>query len=149
MTLDSWQGNRTSSRVEGGISRSFLNCCRKTRVPLTCYGDLRELLRVPMGSQEYCVVVRGLSGLHLLWCNERDPHLELRREPQGSSPVLTWVAGCVRHFKQGVRSRRVWRHGTLLSSRVVKGFQASSRVGFGTWGSFRISNWDISTPFML
>ena len=24
-------------------------------------------------------------------------------------------------FKQGVRSRRVWRHGTLLSSRVVKG----------------------------
>ena len=30
----------------------------------TCDGDLRELLRVPMGSQEYCGVGMGLSGLH-------------------------------------------------------------------------------------
>ena len=51
----------------------------------------------------------------------KEASLELRREPQGSSPFLTWVLGCVCHFKQGVRSRLVWRHGTLLSSRVVKG----------------------------
>ena len=37
----------------------------------------------------------------------------------------------------------------LLFSRVVKGFQASRRVEFGTWGSFRISKWDIRTPFVL
>ena len=83
---------------------------------------------VPMGSQEYCGVRMGLSGLHWVRCNGRGPRLELRREPQVSSLALTWVSGCVCRFKQGVRSRRVWRHGTLLSSRVVKGvsgFQAS------------------------
>ena len=84
-------------------------------------GNLRELLRVPMESQEYCGVGRGLSGHHWVWCNGRGPLLELRWELQSSSPVLTWVSGCVCRFKQGVRSRRVWRHGTLLSSRVVEG----------------------------
>ena len=76
---------------------------------------------VPMGSQEYCGVGRGLSGLHWGRHNGRGPHLELRRESQCSSPVLMWFSGCVCSFKQGVRSRLVWRHGTLLSSRVVKG----------------------------
>ena len=83
--------------------------------------DLRELLMVPLGSQEYCGVGRGPSGLHWVWCNGRGPHLELRREPQGYSPGVTWVSGCVCRYKQGVRSRHVWKHGTLLYSRVVKG----------------------------
>jgi len=73
---------------------------------------------VPMRSQEYCGVGRGLSVLHWVWCDGRGPHLELMREPQGSSPVLMWVSGCVCRFKQGVRSRRLWRHGTLLSFSV-------------------------------
>ena len=46
---------------------------------------------VPKGSQEYCGDGRGLSGLHWGRCNGRGPHLELRWEPQGSSPVLMWV----------------------------------------------------------
>ena len=77
---------------------------------------------VPMGSQESFRVVRGLLGF--LWgqCNGRGPRLELRREPQGSSPVLTWISVCVCSFKQGVRSQLMLRHGTLLSSRVVKEF---------------------------
>ena len=77
--------------------------------------DLRELLRVPMGNQVYCGVGRGLLVLHCVWCDGRGPHLELTRESQGSSPVLMWVSGFVCRFKQGVRSRPVWRHGTLLS----------------------------------
>ena len=76
--LESRQGNQASRRVEGGISRSFLNWDRKPRVPSTCDGDLRELRRVPMGSQEYCGVGRGLSGLHWVWCNGTGPHLKLR-----------------------------------------------------------------------
>ena len=76
---------------------------------------------VPMVSQEYCGVGRGLLGLHWGGFSRRQPRLELRWEPQVSSPVLTWVSGCVCHFKQGVKSRLVWRHETLLSSRVVKG----------------------------
>ena len=83
---------------------------------------------VSMGSQESFCVVRGLSGF--LWgqCNGRGPHLQLRWKPQGSSPVLTWISGCVCSFKQGVRSRLVLRHRTLLSSRAVKevsGLQSS------------------------
>ena len=114
--------------VEWGISRPFLTCARKPWVSLTCYSDPKELLMVCMGSQEYCVVGTGLSGLHWARCNGRGPHLELRWEPQCSSPVLTLVSRCVCRFKQGVRCHLMWRHGTLLSSRVVKGvsgFQAS------------------------
>ena len=38
-------------RVEEGISSSFSSCGRKPWVPLTCAGDLRELLGVPLRSQ--------------------------------------------------------------------------------------------------
>ena len=65
---------------------------------------------VPMGSQEYFGLQRILSCLHWDQSNGREPHLELRREPQGSSPVLTWISGCLCHFKQGLKSRLVWRH---------------------------------------
>ena len=75
---------------------------------------------VPMGSQEFFRVVRGLLGFLWGWCNGRGPHLQLSQEPQSSSPVLTWISGCVCSFKQGVRSQLVLRHGTLLSSRAVK-----------------------------
>jgi len=40
-----------------------LSCSRKPWVFSTSGGDLRELLRVTMGSQEYSGVGRGLSGL--------------------------------------------------------------------------------------
>ena len=57
IALNSWQGNRASRCVEGGISRSFWSCSRKPWLPLTYDSDLRELLRVFMGSQEYGGVV--------------------------------------------------------------------------------------------
>ena len=88
IALESRQRNWASRRIEGGISRSFSSCSRKPWGPSTCDGNLRELLSVPMGSQEYCGVDSGFSGLHWVWCNGRGPHLELRREPQGFSPVL-------------------------------------------------------------
>ena len=121
IALESRQGNRASRRVQGGVSSFFSSCGRKPCVPSTCDGDFRELLRVPMGSQEYCGVGRALFGLHRVWCNGRGPHLELKREPQGSSPVLMWVSGCVCCLKPRVKSRPVWRHGTQLSSQVVQG----------------------------
>ena len=88
-----------------------------------------RLVTVTSGSFSGCLLeVRntvefgGALGTPLGMVEGRGPHLELRREPQRFSPVLTWVSACVSHFKQEVRSRRVWRHGTLLSSRIVKGF---------------------------
>ena len=56
IALESRQVNRTSRCIEGGIPRSFWSCSRKPWLPLTCDSDLRELLRMFMGSQEYCGV---------------------------------------------------------------------------------------------
>ena len=64
IAIESWKQNRASRRVEEGLSRSFSGCGRKPCVPLTCAGGLRKLLRVPLRSQGYCGVGRGLSGLH-------------------------------------------------------------------------------------
>ena len=110
IALEFLQGNRASICVEGGISRSFPICRRKLWVPSSCDGDLRELLMVPMGSQESFRVVRGLSGFLSSRCRGIGPHLELRLEPQGSSPVLTWISGFLWSFNRGVRPRLVWRH---------------------------------------
>ena len=60
IALESQEGNRESRRVEGGILRSFLSWGRKPWVPSTCDGDLRELLIVPIGSQEYSGLGSGL-----------------------------------------------------------------------------------------
>ena len=75
IALESWEMNRASRHVEEGLSRAFSSCGRKPRVPSTCACDRRELLRVPLKSQAYCGVGRGLSGLHWVWCNGRGPHL--------------------------------------------------------------------------
>ena len=110
---------RAPSLKDGGISRSFLSCTRKPWVPSTCAGDLSELLRVPLRSQEYCRFGRAFLGRPWVWWNGRGPHLELRQETQGSSPFLT-------PFAESLQSgnRRVWPHlvlkkGTPLASRVV------------------------------
>ena len=100
---------------------SFSGCGRKPWVPSTCAGDLRELLSVPLKSQEYCGFGRGLSGLHLVWCNGRAPHLELRQKPQGSSPFLTPIAGSLQSWDRRVRPHLVLRNDSPLASRVVLG----------------------------
>ena len=91
-------GARHCSRVTEGelslktrwrrILKSSSSYHRKPWVPSTCDGDLRELLMVPIGSQEYFGFGRDLSGLHWAQCNGRGPHLEWRSEPQ--VPLLFW-----------------------------------------------------------
>ena len=91
IALASWQGTRASRCVRNLEVLSSRG--RKPRVPSTSACDLRELLRLPLRSQGYCGVWRGLSGLHWVWYNGREPHLEWRQEPQCSSPFLTTIAG--------------------------------------------------------
>ena len=77
-----------------------------------------------MLSQESPVSVRverGLSGFLSSRGRGIRPHLELRLELQGSSPVLTWISGYLWIFNRGVRPRLVWRLETLPFSRGVKG----------------------------
>ena len=74
------EGESVTRCIQEGISRCFSSFSRKPWVPSRCGGDLKELLRVPMRSQGYSGVGRGLSGLHWLWCNGRGSHFELRWE---------------------------------------------------------------------
>ena len=64
--------------------------------------------------------MRGLSGFLSSWCSGLRPYLKLRLEPQGSSPVLTWILGFLWSFNRGLRPCLLWRHGTPLSSRGFK-----------------------------
>ena len=118
MALEALQEKRASSRIEGGIS--FISSCDwKLRVPL----KLRQ------GPQGTSCVASGKSGLLSSCtlgflsscCKGIGPHLELRHETQGSSPVATRILGFLSSFNRGVRPRLVLRHGTLLSSQSVKG----------------------------
>ena len=60
IALDMVQGNLASRHVERGISWSLSSWGRKPWVSSACEGDLRELLIVPIGSQEYCGHGRGV-----------------------------------------------------------------------------------------
>ena len=106
IALESWQGNRASICFEGGISRSFWSCSRKPWLPSTCDSDLREFLRVFMGSQEYCGVggdswdCTGVGakeeGLISSWGGENGALLDLWWETQCSSRVgtgISWTSG--------------------------------------------------------
>ena len=58
-------------------------------------------------------------GLHWVWCNGRGPNLELRWEPQYSSPLLTSIAVSLQSWNRRVRPCVVLRKGSPLTSRVV------------------------------
>ena len=88
---------------------------------MTCAVDLRQLLKVPLRSQGYCDVGKGLLGHNWVCWNGRRPHLEWRQEPQVSFPFLTPIAGSLQSWDRRVMPRLEWRNGTLLASRVVHG----------------------------
>ena len=56
-------------------------------------GDLRDPLELPQESQVSMQVLRSLLGFLSSQFRGLGPHLELRPEPQGSSPVLIWNSG--------------------------------------------------------
>ena len=74
---------------------------------------------VPLRSQGFCGVGRGLSGLDWVWCNGRGSHLVLRKEPQVSSPFLTPISGFLQSWDRRVRPSILCRNETLLASRFV------------------------------
>ena len=116
--FDVLQGNRASSHVDGGISWFFSMCSRKLGFPL----ELR------LGPQGNSVVASGMSallsgceghlGIPLDSLQEIEPHIELRRETQSSSPVATGISGFLSRFDRGVRPRLLFRHGIIFTSRV-------------------------------
>ena len=93
----------------------------KPWVPSSCTCDFREFSQGAYEKSGILWSLEGPLGLHWVWCNGRRPQLELRREPQGSSPFLTSIAGSLQSINRRVRPRLVLRNGTPLASRVVHG----------------------------
>ena len=88
-------------------------------------GDFRDPLVSPQESPVSLRVARGLSGFLCIHCWGRGPHVEVRPEPQGSSPLPTWISGFLWSFHRGVSPRLMWRHASSVSSRAgiaVSGF---------------------------
>ena len=56
-------------------------------------GNLRDPLVWPQENPVSMLVVRGFSAIVSRWCRVLGPHLELRPQSQGSSPLLTWILG--------------------------------------------------------
>ena len=131
ISLERPQGKRTSSRDEGRIPWYFSSCSRKHRIPLELRQGPQGPAHVASESPVSMRVVRGLSGFLSSSCRGRGPYLDLRPEPQVSSPVLTRISGFLWSFHRGVRPRLVWRHASPLSSRPEKQCQASCRVDIG------------------
>ena len=101
------------SRVTMGTSGTRSCCLRKVQFPASYEGPLWIPLQSIPGP-------RSSSGL--------------RREPQGSSTVLTWTSGFLWSFHRGVRPRLVWKHACPLSSRAGKAASGFSRVDIGICG---------------
>ena len=124
---------RGSRRKVGFLSR----CCSRKRPHLTLRGespgfspvatanlgflssydvDLTEPLVWPQENPVSMRVMRRLSGLLSSRCWILGPHLEMRTEPQASTPVLTWISVFLWSFNRVVRPRLLWRHASPHSS---------------------------------
>ena len=128
ISLEMLQWKRASCRVEGRISWVFSSCGRKLCVPLMLRCGTQGPTRVASGKSSLCSSCKGPLRIPLHLCRGIGPHLELRPELQGSSPVLTWISRILWSFHRGVRPRLMWRHGTLLPSsglKVLSGFLSS------------------------
>ena len=88
-------------------------------------------LHVPQKAWVYSGVASGMSallsgceghlGIPLDSLQEIEPHIELRRETQCSSPVVTGISGFLSRFNRGVRPCLLFRHGIIFTSQVLKG----------------------------
>ena len=128
ISLELPQWKRAPSSVEGRISWFFSSCGRKHGGPLDLRFGPQRCARDASGKFILHACCAGPLRIPLQSVLGPKHHLELRPEPQVSSPVVTWILGFLWSFNWGVRPRLVWRCGSPLSSRAVKvvsGFMSS------------------------
>ena len=135
ISLKTPQRKWASSRLEGRTSWIFSSCGRCFRLTMgtseTRSGCLRR-------GQSPCELLGGLSGFLSRRCRGIRPCVGLVSEPEGSSPVLTWILGYFWSLPRGVSPRLEWGHAPALSSRAVAAVSrfpsCGSRVqGFTSW----------------
>ena len=106
--------------IEGRITWYFSSCSGKLGVPL----ELRRVLRdcsCCLREARSLFELQGAVGIPLELVQGLGPHVELRRETQGSFPALTGISGSLWRLPWRVRCCFVLGHGTLLPSRDGKG----------------------------
>ena len=121
LSLETLQLKRASSSVQVRISSFVWSCGRKLRVQLSfllTWGTFR----VSSGKSDLHWRSEVHLGIpHTLLQKEIGPHLDLRREPQGSYPFLSSITGSLQSWNRRVRPHLVLRNGTPLASHIVHG----------------------------
>ena len=100
--LETPQGKRASSPLEGRTSCIFSSWCSCSRVTTGTSGTRSGALRK---AQSPCELLGGLSGFLSLRCRGLRPCVESVPEPEDSSPVLTWNLGYFWSLPRGVNPR--------------------------------------------
>ena len=116
ISLQTPQRKWASSRMEGRTSWIFSRCGRCSRLTTGTSGTRSGGLRK---GQSPCELLGGLSGFLPRRCRGLRPCVESVREPEDSSPVLTWILGYFWSLPSGVSPRLEWGHARALSSRGV------------------------------
>ena len=102
----------------GETSWIFSSCGRCSRLMTGTSGTRPGGLRKGQSPFE---LLGGLSGFLSRRCWGLRSCVEWVREPEVSSPVLTWIWGYFWCFPTGVIPRLEWGHARALSSRAVAG----------------------------
>ena len=116
ISLESPKRKWATPRQERRTSWIFSSCGRCSRLrsgtSWTLSGGLRK-------GQYPCELLGGLSGFLSGRCRGVRPCVESVREPEFSSPVLTWTLGYFWSLPRGVSPHLEWWHALVLSSRAV------------------------------
>ena len=116
ISLETPQGKRASSRLEGRTAWILPSCGRCSRLTTgtsgTRSGDLRK-------GQSPCELLEGLSLFHSRRCQGLRPCVESGPESEDSSPRLTCMLGYFWSLPRGVSPRLEWGYARALSSRAV------------------------------
>ena len=149
ISLETLQWERASSCVEGRIRGFPRGLAGIWGFLSSCDVDLTDPLVLPQESQVSVRVVRDLSGFLSSQCRGIGPHLELRLEPQGSSPVLTWISGFQWSFNRGSGLVSCGDLELCFPLEISKRCQASCLVDLGIWGFFSRSHGTVTPPFVF
>ena len=118
--LRSHSGKRPHLALRGE-SPGFSRVAAANLRSLSSYdGEPRDPLVWPQENPVSIRVTKGVSGFLCGCIRGQGPLLELRPEPQGSSPVPTWISGFLWSFHREVWPHLMWRYASPLSSRAGK-----------------------------
>ena len=119
VSLETPQRKRASSYIEGRISWFFCSCGKKLGVPLELQWVPQGPTRVASGKSSLHASCKGSLRIPLQSVPDPRSSSGAEEQPQGSSPVLTWILEFLWSFNRGVKPRLVCCHASPLCSRAV------------------------------